>query len=137
MNQPKEPWKIDTNAKYSDVMKSILGLATASLMLPVVMSRNFLAIKSTIPLSEVLSCSIYISWIAFGLSIISCVMFQYLSAKWVRIAWGKPAGIFFCKHTSEKRTESLMEGSFWLAVLSFLLGIFLTIYYFLNYSSAT
>ncbi len=60
-NKLKEPWKIDTNAKYSDVVKTIMGLSTASLLLPVFLARNFLVIDATKPLTEIFTCYIYIA----------------------------------------------------------------------------
>ena len=133
-NQLKEPWKLDTNCKYVDVVKTIIGLSTASLLLPVFMVRNFLPIETSKPLTEVFTCSIYWSWSLFGASILAGILFQYLSAKWVRIAWGKEAGIFWSSKTKESTIELFMEISFWVVVFAFLLGIFLTIVYFVNYS---
>jgi hypothetical protein len=134
-NQLKEPWKIDTNGKYTDVVKTIMGLATASLLLPVFMAREFLGISSEKPLAEVFSCSIYWAWILLGVSISAGVFFQYLSAKWVRIAWGKEAGIFFSKNTKESTVELWMEISFWSCVLLFGLGLVLTLVYFVSYTN--
>ncbi|MBD5770158.1 hypothetical protein [Marinomonas colpomeniae] len=131
----KEPWKLDTNNKYSEVIKSVFGLATASLLLPVFMARSFLDISSEKPLSEIFSGSIYLAWLSFGVAILSCVFYQYLSAKWVRIAWGKKAGIFWSSDTKEDKLECCMEFSFWLSVLFFIAGLGFTIYYFTRYSS--
>ena len=79
-NQLKEPWKIDTNGKYTDVVKTAVGLATASLLCPVFLAREFLGIDSKQPLSSVFSCSIYWAWSLLGVSILAGVFFQYLSA---------------------------------------------------------
>lgn len=130
----KEPWKLDTNEKYSDVVKTVLPLATASLLLPVFLAREFLGIESRKPLVEVFSCSIYFAWFLFGVSILAGVFFQYLSAKWVRIAWGKNAGIFFSDNTHESTVELWMEIGFWSCVLSFCLGVVLTLFYFVTYA---
>jgi uncharacterized membrane protein len=133
-NKLKEPWKLDTNVKYSDVVKTVMPLATASLLLPVFLAREFLGIKGEKPLVEIFSCSIYSAWLLFGISILAGVFFQYLSAKWVRIAWGKKAGIFFSEDTSETRVELWMEISFWSCVLSFGIGVVLTLVFFVNYA---
>lgn len=116
----KEPWKLDTNGKYADVVKTLMGLSTASLLLPVFMARNFLAIEASKPLVEIFTCSIYWAWFLFGVSILAGVFFQYLSAKWVRIAWDKEAGIFWSKNTTESTIERCMEFSFWACVLMFM-----------------
>lgn len=129
----KEPWKLDTNGKYTEVMKTIMGLSTASLLLPVFMARNFLVIDTSKPLVEVFTYSIYWAWILFGISILSGVFFQYLSAKWVRIAWDKEAGIFWNKKTKESTIERCMELSFWMCILMFAFGLMLTVVYFISY----
>ena len=131
----KEPWKLDTNGKYTDVVKTIMGLSTASLLLPVFMARNFLVIDSSKPLGEVFTCSIYWAWVLFGISILSGVFFQYLSAKWVRIAWDKEAGLFWNINTKESTIESCMEFSFWVCVLMFVIGLVLTLVYFVSYEN--
>jgi len=131
----KEPWKLDTNSKYTDVVKTIMGLSTASLLLPVFMARNFLVIDKSIPLTEVFTCSIYWAWVFFGISILAGIYFQYLSAKWVRVAWGKEAGIFWSKNTNENTIERCMELSFWLCILMFVFGLVLTLIYFVGYEN--
>lgn len=131
----KEPWKIDTNGKYTDVVKTVMGLSAASLLLPVFLARQFLGIESKQPLVCVLSCSIYWAWFLLGASILAGVFFQYLSAKWVRIAWGKEAGIFFSKRTKESTVELCMEISFWSCVLLFGSGLALTLEYFVRFTS--
>lgn len=98
----REPWKVDTNNKYSEVVKSIMGLATASVFLPVFLAREFLGIESEIPLKSVLGCSVYWSWALLAASILAGVFFIYLSAKWVRIAWGKEAGILWSSNTRDQ-----------------------------------
>lgn len=134
MSKLKEPWKLDTNGKYSDVVKTVMPLATASLLLPVFLARELLGIDGKRPLVEVFSCSIYSAWFLLGGSILAGVFFQYLSAKWVRIAWGKKAGIFFSKDTQESTVELWMEISFWTCVLLFGLGLILTLEYFVRYT---
>lgn len=129
----KEPWKLDTNSKYSEVVKTIMGLSTASLLLPVFMAREFLGVDEKTPLIKVLGCSVYWAWLLLAISILASVFFLYLSAKWVRIAWGKEAGLFWAKSTKESTIEKLMEISLWGSILLFGLGLFLTIYFFVNY----
>jgi len=131
----KEPWKRDTNSKYSEVVKTIMGLSTASLLLPVFMARDFLGIEAKTPLSKVLGCSVYWAWGLLAISILASIFFLYLSAKWVRIAWGKEAGIFWSKSTSESTVETLMEVSFWVSILLFGAGLFLTILFFVKYAN--
>ena len=131
----KHPWKRDTNSKYSEVVKTIMGLSTASLLLPVFMAREFLGIDPKAPLVNVLGCSVYLAWGLLGASILFGVFFHYLSAKWMRIAWGKEAGIFWAKSNTEPTVERLMEISFWFCVIFFGVGLFLTISFFINYAT--
>lgn len=130
---PKHPWRLDTNERYRDVVKTIMGLSTASLMLPVFFARNFLAIDANTPLHSVFTGSIYWSWVMLGFSIASGVFFQYLSAKWVRLAWNQPAGIFFGTDTKENILERLMEISFWITPIAFIVGLTLTIWFFATF----
>jgi hypothetical protein len=130
----KAPWKLDTNGKYSEVVKTIMGFSTASLLLPVFMAREFLGIETKIPLKNILGCSVYWAWGTLALSILCGVFFLYLSAKWVRIAWGKEAGIFWAKNTKEPTVEILMEFCFWFCILFFCAGLFLTVWFFVNYA---
>ncbi len=132
-SEPNEPWKLATNDKYYDVVKTIMGLSTASLLLPVFLARNFLNLEQSTPLTEVLGCSIYWAWFLFAASILAGIFFQYLSAKWMRTAWGKKTGIFFSENTKESTIERYMNGSFWLCVLMFFLGLILTVVFFVNY----
>ena len=131
----KEPWKRDTNNKYSEVVKTILGLSTASLLLPFFLAREFLGVEKDIPLIHVLGCSIYWAWGLLATSILASIFFIYLSAKWLRIAWGKEAGILWSKNTSESTVETLMEISFWGCVLLFAFGLFLTVLFFVTYAN--
>lgn len=130
LKEPKHPWRLDTNNRYGEVVKTLIGLSTASLLLPVFFTRNFLLVGAETPLKDVFSYSLYFAWILLALSILSGVFFQYLSAKWVRLAWGQPAGLFFSENTKEETIERWMEFSFWSCVIAFLSGIFITIYFF-------
>ena len=130
----KEPWKLDTNSKYSEVVKTIMGFSTDYLLLPVLMAREFLGIETKIPLRNILGCSVYWAWGVLAGSVLSGVFFLYLSAKWVRIAWGKEAGIFWAKNTKESTVERLMEFCFWFCILLFCIGLFLTVWFFVNYT---
>ena len=134
-NHIKDPWKLDTNNKYSEVVKTTMSLSTATLLLPVFMTRKFLGIKSETPLINIFSYSIYWAWFLLAISILCSVIFLYLSAKWVRIAWGKKAGILWAKNTKESTIECLMELNFWFCIISFFIGLFLIILFFVKYSS--
>ncbi|QDC95459.1 hypothetical protein [Vibrio furnissii] len=136
MNEMKEPWKKDTNDRYLDMVKSVVNLSTASLLLPVFFARNFIDIPKDSPLLAVFGCSIYIAWLLLGLSILNGLVYQYLSAKWLRIAWGKQAGILWSKNTSESTVENCMEWCLWGCVAYFISGVAFTLYFFMTFEGA-
>ncbi len=133
----KEPWKKDTNEKYNDLLKSVVNLSTASLLLPVFLTRTFLNISSETPLSEIFTCSIYIAWLFQALSILCGLFFQYCSAKWLRKAHGKNAGLFLSNDTKESKIECFMEWSFWLCIIFFGAGLISTTSFFLTYQEGS
>lgn len=92
--EPKYPWRLDTNDRYRETVTTILGLSTAALLLPVFLAREFLGIKGDVALKNVFTSAIYWSWGLFGFSIFSAVVFCFLSARWARLAWGQPVGVF-------------------------------------------
>ncbi|MGO9270339.1 MAG: hypothetical protein ACLQOO_08830 [Terriglobia bacterium] len=80
-----EEWKLKVNAQYQEAMKVILQLATASLVLPFWLVRNFLNLKENQPLGPHLHyLSAYTSWFLLLLSIAFYVLFVYSSAKFVK-----------------------------------------------------
>ncbi|MCZ6804650.1 MAG: hypothetical protein O7D86_12160 [Proteobacteria bacterium] len=117
------------------MVKTIMGLSTASLLLPVFLAREFLGIDNKTPLINVLGCSIYWAWALLAISILSGIFFIYLSAKSLRIAWGKKAGVFLSTDTPESTVESLMCISFWLCVFMFGTGLSLTVFFFVSYAN--
>ena len=127
-----DPWKKDTNDRYLETVKAVMGLSTASLLLPAFFSRNFLDIPPNTPLICIFNFSIYLAWVLLGLSILGSIFFHYLSAKWVRIAWGKKAGIFWSVDTQETKVELCMETAFWVCIIGFLLGVGCTLYFFIT-----
>src|SRR3546814_8563100 len=86
----KYPWRIDTNDRYRELVAVILSLSTGALLLPVFLARKFLGISEKTPLKEALTCTTYWAWICLAASILSCIIFQFFSTKWVRLAWGQP-----------------------------------------------
>jgi hypothetical protein len=66
-------WQEKTNAAYQDAMKTVLSLATASLILPIVLVKTFASggvPKDHITQSAYISwcCSFFRSWLAWGSS---------------------------------------------------------------------
>ncbi len=131
---PKYPWRLATNERYREVIRTLMGLSTASLLLPVFFAREFLGIKSTTPLKDVFGVGVYWSWGLLVFAVLAGVIFHFLSAKWVRLAWGQPAGIFTIG-VSENFIERAMEVCFWATTLAFLLGLALIVRFFVTYEA--
>jgi hypothetical protein len=112
-----------------------MSLSTASLLLPVFLARDFLAIDEKTALRAVFTWSVYASWLLFGASIFAGIVFHYFSAKWIRQAWGQEVG-FFGSRLSDESVEKVLERSFWLTVLGFVGGVVLTLAFFNSYAAA-
>ena len=107
-----------------------MGLATASLLLPVFLAREFLGLEvTTKPLRALLGSGIYSAWGFLAASIFAGVVFHFISAKWVRMAWGQDAGLFGIP-LSERALEWGMEVFFWMTAGCFLAGLVLTVVLF-------
>lgn len=132
----QEPWKKDTNDRYSAVVRIVSGFSTAAIFLPILLVREFLGVPPETSLREIFGISIYLSLLSFSLAVVSSVFYQYLLAKWIRIAWGQNAGIFWSEDTKEERLERFMEISFWATFLFFGFGVALQLCFFFTYSSS-
>ncbi len=132
--EPKHPWRLDTNDRYRDVVRTVMGLSTASLLLPVFFAREFLGIESKTALKTVLGAGVYWSWGLLALSILAGIFFLYLSAKWVRLAWEQPVGIFGIT-ASENCVERTMEVCFWVTAIAFIVGLGLIVHFFVTYAA--
>lgn len=132
-NEPIHPWRIDTNDRYRETVTTVMGLSTASLLLPVFLARNLLGVPEATPLNNVFSSAAYWSWGLFGVSILSGILFCFFSAKWVRTAWGKPVSVLR-NEVSENCIEVALEWFFWLTMLPFLAGLVLSIVFFVQYA---
>jgi hypothetical protein len=128
---PRYPWRIDTNDRYRELASLIIGLATAALFVPVFFAREFLGVDDATPLISVFSCSAYLAWLLFAVSILSGLAFHMFSAKWIRLAWEQSASIAGVSLT-EKSCEKWLEWTLWIAVLSFILGIGSALWFFLT-----
>jgi hypothetical protein len=130
---PLYPWRLDTNNRYRDAVKVVMDLSTASLIVPIFFLRDILKIPKEQPLSQVLNCKVYASWISLALALSFGFLFYYASAKWVRLAWGQHAGLFGIA-TNENVVEKVLEVCFWGTVVSFLLGIGLILLFVVTFT---
>ena len=131
---PKYPWRLDTNDRYRETVTTIMGLSTAALLLPVFLARDFLGIDQKVPLKDVLSCAVYWSWGLFGFSIFSGIVFCFLSAKWARLAWDQPVGLFGIG-VSDSFIERGLEIFFWCTAITFLLGLLFSVQFFATFAT--
>jgi hypothetical protein len=120
--QPLYPWRIDTNDRYRELVSLLVGLSTAALLLPAFVIREYLGIPANVPMQEALPCTAYLAWIALGTAIVAGIAFHFFSAKWARLAWGKPVSVLACP-VSEKFVERSLECSLWLCVGGFISGV--------------
>lgn len=109
-----------------------MGLATAALLLPVFFAREFLGLDAKTPLKDVLSSSAYWSWVLLLSALLSGIVYHYLSAKWVRLAWEQPTSAFGIK-LSDTSTEKALEIFFCATVLGLLGGLILILVFFVSY----
>src|SRR5215469_2740249 len=108
-------WEEKTNAAYQDGMKTVLSLATASLVLPIVLVRTF-AVGGT-P-KDHLTRRAYISWFLLFLSILACLVFFYCSAKYLKlVSGGSESGL------SESQYEAVRDCACGFSIACFLAGI--------------
>jgi len=112
----------------------LLGLSTAALLLPAFLARDFLGIPADAALRDVLPRTAYWSWGFLGLSIISGIVFHFFSAKWARLAWQQPVGLFGLP-VSDQFVESALAVSLWCTLLGFLAGILLTLIFVVTYAA--
>jgi hypothetical protein len=133
MENPKHPWRLDSNERYREVIKMITNLSTACLLLPIFFARDFLSISKDVPLKEVFTCSIYWSWAFFIINIILGVLFHYISAKWIRLAWDQPVKLFF-RERGDKTIEGILDKIFWGIILSFFAGIAALLYFVVKFT---
>ncbi|WP_162259003.1 hypothetical protein [Lysobacter sp. Root916] len=112
-----QDWKSLANAEYQKVVASVTVLSTASLVLPLFFIRDLAGLGDGKPLLPYLTCAVYASWVLLGAAIFFGVLFQYVSAKWLKNAHGGTT-----VH-SARALERLLDWLFWLSAISFLAGL--------------
>ncbi len=122
-NEPKEKWRIETNDRYQRVIGIIISLASGVLFLPLLLLKDILPIPKTGAAFDHLTLSVIMGWSLLGLSILSGVIFNYLSVKWVKQAWGQE--IWF----TSSRLEKLLDWTFWITAACYILGLIMIIYF--------
>jgi len=121
---------VETNDRYSKIVATITSLATASLVLPVIFLRQFLGVPYEKALAPLLNCWAYLGWGLLAPSILLGLVYSWLSVKWVKRAWGQDTSF------SERGLECMMDWSFVLMWLFFLVGVAATVGFFVKVHGA-
>ncbi len=108
-------WKEKTNAVYQDVMKIVLSLATASLVLPLVLVKTF-AIKG-VP-KDHLDQWAWLSWSFLFLSVVACMVFFYAAAKFLKLMSGGGN-----EWLTESQFENTRDWACAVSIASFFVGL--------------
>jgi hypothetical protein len=121
-----EKWRIETSDRYSKIVTSVISLATGSLVLPALFLRDFLGVPVETALLRSLNSSAYEAWICLAASIFLGLTYQWLSVKWIKLAWGQKISL------SEHRLECLLDTSFVGMAMLFIAGIGLLVRFFVT-----
>jgi hypothetical protein len=117
MSPPRDEWKVEVGDRLCALVDLVIGLSTAALVLPAVFLRTFLAVPEGKSLLEFLHPTAYVAVGGFGVAVFLGLIYRYTMAKWVKDAWGQPVTL------SSRALESILNWSFWLMALFFLVGI--------------
>lgn len=121
-------WKEKSNAQYQKVIGTIVSLATAALVLPVLFLKDFIRIPAEDRLIEHLSGTVYAAWAFLAISILLGTGFYYFSGKWLKNAYGGSTNL------DEAQLECALDWTFWLSIGSLLLGLGMLIGFLVRYS---
>lgn len=114
---------LEITKRYGETAKAFVQLATLALVLPITFAHQILGATATDNIRSYLNWAMYLSWIGFGLTIVTGAIYQYSA---VRLAddfgenirpggVGKFPGLLYF----------LMAASFVLGVLFFCVGVIL------------
>jgi hypothetical protein len=132
MSECPEQWKLDVNDRYQAAVGVVSSLATASLVLPIFFLKDMVSSESQQSIADSISWFVIAGWILLGLSILSAIIYQYCSAKWVKLAWGKEADMFGIKVT-ERPVENALDTTYFLMMAGFLSGLFCMLAFMATY----
>ncbi|HBY58546.1 MAG TPA: hypothetical protein DEH78_01910 [Solibacterales bacterium] len=132
--EPVHPWRLATNERYRDVVKTLMTLSTASLLLPVFFAREFLGVDGKTPLKDIATQSLYWSWAMLSLAIFSGIVFHFLSAKWIRLAWGQEAHVFWVR-VEDRFVDKALDVFFWGTVVGFIAGLASVLFFLFGYGA--
>lgn len=125
-----EHWKLDVNERYQRAVNTIITLAT------LVLGGPFLFLKTLPPGKSLLTVLGSTVWgeVLLGISILCAVIYFFFSAKWVKLALIGKAD-FFWTPLSKDVVEWVLDLSYLLMMLSFLVGVFFIVKFMTIYVS--
>jgi membrane protein implicated in regulation of membrane protease activity len=82
--QPEDKWKIEVDEWYQKVVATVMSIATACFLLPMLFLREFLAALKEEAVIAYLDWRVYVSWVFLAMAILLGTISYYLSAKWVK-----------------------------------------------------
>ncbi len=125
-DEPVHKWRIETNDRYNKIVSSVISLATAALIVPALLLREFLGVPKEKALVPFLTCAAYTAWVCLLLSILLGLFYSWVSVKWVKFAWGQTISV------SERVLECALNVLFVLMGLLFLVGVAATVWFFVT-----
>jgi len=135
MSNCPNKWKLDVNDRYERGVGVVTSLSSASLVLPILFLKDIAQISSTKSFVSSLSCWTYSGWFFLSLSVLSGIIYYFCSAKWVKLAWDKKADIFG-KEVNESFVENLLDGSYFLMMTGFILGLGSMVIYMVTFTTS-
>jgi hypothetical protein len=112
-----QKWRMEVNERYQKVVDTVVNLATASLVLPILFFRSFLGVPEDKPILSKLNGWAYLAWALLFFSIACGMVFYYTSAKWAKIAHGQRVRF------SPTTVECILDTAFWFMVGTFFAGL--------------
>ncbi len=116
-----ERWKLDVNDRYQRAVATVISLSTAALVSPIVFLKNVVAPGEGKSIVSLLDFTAYVGWLLLAVSIVSGILYYYLSAKWVKLALGKTADIFGIS-TNGRFVERALDLTYLFMMVGFLAG---------------
>ncbi|MFO1418464.1 MAG: hypothetical protein U1E83_07305 [Methylotetracoccus sp.] len=136
MSDCSEQWKLDVNDRYERAVGVVTSLSSASLVLPVLFLKDIAQINTVRSFAASLNCWAYAGWILLSFSILSGIIYYYLSAKWAKLAWGKDADIFGIG-VQANCVERLLDVSYFVMMGGFLMGLAIMLTFMVTFTANT
>jgi hypothetical protein len=121
-NESGERWKLDVNKRYQKAVGTVISLSSAALLSPIVFLRDVVSPGEHNSIVSLLTWSAYSGWILLGVSIVSGVLYYFFSAKWVKMALGHDADIFWYT-TNPTFVEWALDLTYFAMMIGFLGGM--------------